>query len=368
MIKEKRILIVTSEFPPQPGGIGNHAHHLAKHLQNHHFDVQVICDNRSFSGEEEKLFDETLNFRVHRISRQHQRFFMYLKRIKCLFKLIKGVDIVIASGKFSLWIVAFFSLFYKKDFVAVVHGTEVNFRKAILKATIDLSLKRFTTIIAVSKYTKSLISHLKHKRICVIPNGFDAESWIPGTTVPIDLPGYLKLITVGNLTERKGQLNVIRHLPELLKVYPKLHYHCVGIPTEQNRFMQVAKELEVKDHVTFHGQVSHERLRELMVSCDVFVMLSSPTASGDVEGFGISILEANALGLPAIGSLGCGIADAINLGVSGFLIPHNDSASFLDSLKQLLKNTSGFKLGAQEWAKGFDWKHIIKRYIEVLQL
>ena len=46
-----------------------------------------------------------------------------------------------------------------------------------------------------------------------------------------------QLITVGNLTQRKGQHNMINALPELLKKYPDLHYHCVGIPTEIEQYV-----------------------------------------------------------------------------------------------------------------------------------
>ena len=367
MDKSRQVLLVVSEFPPQPGGIGNHAHHLAKYLQKNDFDVRVLCDSRSFNGEEEKVFDETLTYKVHRVSRKRHRFLMYLKRIKNLFKFIRKVDIVIASGKFSLWMVAFSSWFYNKDFVAVVHGTEVNFKKATLKTAIELALKRFTKIIAVSEYTKSLISHLKLKHVFVIPNGFDLELWSQDGIEPMNLLGSPKLITVGNVTERKGQLHVIRHLPELLKEFPQLHYHCVGIPTEQHRFLEEAKALHVDAHVTFHGQVDDMALRQLLVSSDVFVMLSSPTASGDVEGFGIAILEANALGLPAIGALGCGIEDAIKRDVSGFLIPIDDSTQFINALKTLLGNKKEFSEQAKNWANRFDWDIIIQRYIKVIE-
>ena len=367
MIKKKRLLLVTSEFPPQPGGIGNHAHHLAKHLQKNHFNVQVICDCRSFDGQEEQKFDHSLPYKVHRVTRQHQRIFMYLKRIQLLFKIIKDVDIVIGSGKFPLWVVAFSSLFYSKDFIAIVHGTEVNFKKTSLKIAIDLALKRFTKVIAVSEYTESLISHLNLKHLFVIPNGFDLELWSQDSIEPMNLFGSPKLITVGNVTERKGQLNVIRQIPELLKEFPQLHYHCVGIPTEQHRFLAEARTLKIDTHVTFHGQVDDRALRQLLVSSDVFVMLSSPTATGDVEGFGIAILEANALGLPAIGSIGCGIEDAIKSDVSGFLISHNDSGQFINALKTLLENKNEFSEQAKSWAKRFDWKLVINRYIEVIE-
>ena len=59
---------------------------------------------------------------------------------------------------------------------------------------------------------------------------------------------------------------------------------------------------------------------------------SSPTATGDVEGFGIAILEANALGIPAIGALGCGIEDAIENYSSGILINYLDTEAFKNAL------------------------------------
>lgn len=367
-IEPKHILIVTSEFPPQPGGIGNHAYNLAKHLQRHHFLVDVIADCRSISGDEECVFDEDLNFKVHRIVRRKLRALMYLKRIISLFKLIKTSEVVIASGKFSLWMVAFSSLFYNKKFIAILHGSEVNFSKKLLKNSINWSLKRFSKLITVSNYTKSLVFHLNHKDIVVIPNGFDASKWNIKSKSKIQLKGNPKLITVGNVTERKGQLNVINMLSELIKTYPEIHYHCVGIPTQKEEFISIALKLKVETHITFHGKVSDSHLQELLQSSDVFVMLSNPTQTGDVEGFGIAIIEANALGLPSIGSINCGIEDAISNKKSGILVTYNDSEVFLKALNEILSKYENYKFEAKQWAKQHTWETIIKQYIKEINL
>ena len=73
----KKVLIVSSEFPPQPGGIGNHALNLAKYLQLNHFDVQVISDNRSLDGKIELEFDSDLSFKVYRVKCRRLRFLMF---------------------------------------------------------------------------------------------------------------------------------------------------------------------------------------------------------------------------------------------------------------------------------------------------
>ncbi|HKK12517.1 MAG TPA: glycosyltransferase family 4 protein [Flavobacteriaceae bacterium] len=367
MIKNgTNILVVTSEFPPQPGGIGNHAFHLAAHLQHCGMEVQVLSDNRSLDGDVEKAFDQSFKVKVHRISVRRFRFLMYLKRIRVLFRVIKSVDVVLASGKFSLWAVAFASWFYHKTFVAVVHGTEVNFKSFVLKRSIEVALKRFTKVICVSNYTKSLIAHLKLKQVAVIPNGIDTSKWQASAVKHVALEGHPKLVTVGNVTERKGQLQVIRQLPELLKTFPELQYHCIGIPTERERFLEVAKQLHVDAHITFHGAVDDVRLKQLVASCDIFVMLSSATATGDVEGFGIAILDANALGLPAIGSLGCGIEDAIQPNQSGVLIPVDDGTAFVKAISTINENKEVFAENANKWASEHDWKIIVERYLELL--
>ena len=92
-------------------------------------------------------------------------------------------------------------------------------------------------------------------------------------------------------------------------------------------------------------------------------MLSEKTAQGDVEGFGIAILEANSLGIPAIGSLGCGIEDAIKNGYSGKLIPHNDSRALNEAIKSIIDDYESYSENAIKWASQFDWTLIIKEYL-----
>lgn len=366
MNKERKILIITSEFPPQPGGIGNHAFHLAKFLQKKDIEVDLISDQRSKANDEEVAFDRQLDFKVHRIKLHNLRWIMYFKRLFLGFKLVKQNEIIIASGKFSLWIVAFYSFFFNRKYIAVIHGSEVNFENALLKRTINYAIKCFDKIIAVSNYTKQLIGYLNLNNITVIPNGIDCSQF-NHDIVEVDLPGSPKLITVGNVTERKGQLNVIKHLPELIKGFPDLHYHCVGLPTQADEFFNIAKQLNVQNYVTFHGRVSNERLQGLLNASDIFVMLSSETKSGDVEGFGIAIIEANYYGLPAIGSLDCGIEDAVEDGKSGELIYYDDTEGLINAIQTIMNNKKLYHDNARKWSHKHDWNRIIDYYIKEIE-
>lgn len=363
---QKHIVLLTSEFPPLPGGIGNHAYGLAEQLCNTGYRVSVIADQRDTKNSEE-AFDTKLKSKICRVSISKPRVFMYLKRIWVCYKLAKSADVLICSGKFPLWIGAILKPFISTETVAIIHGTEVNFSDSKLRKSIHWSLKRFKKIVAVSNFTKSLVEDLKLQNIKVIPNGFSIKELSNREKVSVVLKGYPKLLTVGSVTERKGQVNVIKHLPQLLKEYPNLHYHCVGFKMETEKFQQVAKSLKVSDHITFYGHVSHSALREFYTNSDICVMLSQTTETGDVEGFGIALIEANYFGLPTIGAKGCGIEDAVSNHKSGILIDTYDSEAFSNAVKTILEDNTYYKTNAKIWANDHRWEEVIKRYVDYIE-
>nr|WP_321233383.1 glycosyltransferase family 4 protein [uncultured Psychroserpens sp.] len=363
---KQNIVIVTSEFPPQPGGIGNHAYNLALYLFKQNFDVQVIADQRSEEGNEEAAFDKNLPFSITRIKRHNWRLKMYVKRVLITHKYFKTASHIIATGKFSLWNVSFLSMFRSAQTTAVIHGTEVNFKSYGLRKSIDIALKKFDVIIAVSNYTRDLVAHL-NKEVAVIPNGIDLDKWELSEVSDFELKGQPALTTVGRVSSRKGQINVIRQLPVLIKQFPELHYHCIGIPTEADAFNTLAKTLQVQDYITFHGSLDNQMMKQILSKTDVFMMLSSEDKSGDVEGFGIAILEANALGVPAIGSKGCGIECAIRPNVSGELVEFDSETQIKESIDRILSHKKEYQNGAKKWAEQHDWSNIIKQYIALLR-
>ncbi|MDP3312595.1 glycosyltransferase family 4 protein [Lutibacter sp.] len=365
-MNSKKILIVTSEFPPQPGGIGNHAFNLATQLQLHGYEVGVLTDERSKDGFIEKQFDLTLPFKVYRTKRFRISLCTYLMRILVYNRIIKNYSKVIASGKFPLWLVGFYPLKNKKIKLAIIHGSEVNLTGVYRKIT-NKALRYFDTVVAVSNFTKALVAFLDLKNIHVIPNGFEVNNETKEFhSMPIIKKNDPTLITVGNVSERKGQLNVIKALPQLSIIYSDIHYHIVGIPSEQEAFEHKALSLGVLKNITFHGIVTEQKKYELLQKSDLFIMLSNSTSTGDVEGFGIAILEANALGLPAIGSRNCGIEDAILHENSGLLVTAENSEEFCKAVQLIWNDLSNYKNNAMKWSNQFKWEKIIHQYLKLI--
>lgn len=360
----KKILIITSEFPPQPGGIGNHAYNLALKLQENGYCTSIFTDYRLKNHIEEDDFDKDLPIKVIRINRSKFRVLTYLSRIITFIKIANKHSIIIASGKFSLWMVGLSPFTKKKKKTAIIHGSEVNLQGFLRKVT-NKSLKRFQKIIAVSNFTKSLIDNLNLNNVSVIHNGFTISKY--QQQKPVSKSKAPILITVGSVTERKGQINIIKALPTLLKTYPMLRYKIVGIPSERVKLEKLAKELDVMHAITFFGKVSEKKKYKLIEDSSIFVMLSNSTESGDVEGFGIAILEANASGLPAIGAKNTGIEDAIYNEKSGLLVNAHDADAITKAVSIIWNNYYRYQKNSLEWSSKFGWDIIIEQYINTLK-
>jgi phosphatidylinositol alpha-1,6-mannosyltransferase len=96
-------------------------------------------------------------------------------------------------------------------------------------------------------------------------------------------------------------------------------------------------------------------------------MLSNNTSYGDVEGFGIAVLEANALGKPAIGSNNNGIKDAIDDYKTGRLVDAKNAVDITDALQDIVSNYANYSTHAKQWALQHDWKTLIKKYVDVIE-
>lgn len=359
--KNTHVLLLTSEFPPQPGGIGQHSLDLAKHLTNQH-QVTVIADQRSKDNLEEQEFDSCLNFQVLRVKRHAIILHTYMLRLWKTLSTLSKFDIVLASGKFSLWQVHLIKLFYpSKPVIAIIHGSEVLLPSKYAKNLTDAALRKSNHVIAVSNYTLSLVKHLNLKSTQVIPNGI---ADIPEINAASLVDQQINLLTVGNLTQRKGQHNVIEALPVLLNEFPQIHYHCVGLPTNLSQLQQLAQNLNVDHVITFHGRVSDTDKQLMYTQSHIFLMLSERTITGDVEGFGIAILEANSYGIPAIGSKGSGIEDAINSGLSGYLVDPHKQEDVLNAVRHIINDYANFNTQAKTWSEGFKWDELILDYHE----
>ncbi len=371
-----KILVVSSEFPPGPGGIGNHAYSLCKFLVAAGHKVHLVADSNYATQSEVMEFDRNMKYPmvIKRIERKG--WITYINRIKAIRSQLNTneFDGIIYSGKFSLWMCGLFnSLGVKMKTLAVLHGSEVKPTNLLLKLVTNWGIKNADYLVPVSGFTHGLLNENLQKRpFEIIPNGIDLDEFEDlnkaSEQLSYELSGDPVLLTVGNVTPRKGQHRIIKAMPSILEQYPGAHYHIVGLPSYQKEFEEIAKHLGVSDAVTFHGRLpQREHLACVYKQADCFMILSENQEDGDVEGFGIVILEANYFGLPSIGANGCGIVDAIDHKKSGILVDGDQPDEIVEALNAIISNKQSFGMESLSWVKKHDWKVIVDRYINILE-
>jgi phosphatidylinositol alpha-1,6-mannosyltransferase len=178
------------------------------------------------------------------------------------------------------------------------------------------------------------------------------------------------LLTVSRLVLRKGIDTVMRAMGIVLRVFPNCRYAVVGAGPDRAELESLARELGLVDKVDFMGRVSEETKRLVYLASDLYVMPSRPGSRGEVEGFGISFLEANAHGLAVVGSRAGGIPDAVEDGANGVLVPPSDPAALGEAIVMLLADPPrrrGMALvGQKRIRERFNWKSIVDKIEEKL--
>lgn len=358
-------LIISSEFPPGPGGIGKHAYSMAKGLLHNGVNVSVVC-NMDYTSEDEinSFLNNNREVNIHRI--QRKGFSTYINRTRTIISLYKKYrfDKVILTGQFSLWMGFLLKALYKNvNTTLIIHGSELNIGGSVKQALTKKSILNGDKVFVVSNYTRSLLqSKVDIQDIEVLPNGLNMEDWNVEKE-PFTWKGYPNLLTVGSVTQRKGQHNVINALQEIKKTYPDVHYHIVGKDTD-GTLKNLVQQSRQENHVTFHGKLSDADLRKAYKTADIFCMLSESDSRGDVEGFGIAILEANINGIPAIGSKGTGIEDAIDNGRTGILVDAHKPIEISNAIDTILKmDKVALADECKGWAKIHDWNQLAKELI-----
>lgn len=364
--------MISTEFPPGPGGIGNHAWNIALQLDKQ-FSIDVLTISDYATKKECIEFDKKERFIIHRFERYYLPPLTYLVRIIQIIKHLTRLEYshCILSGHFSLLMSTIIKSIKKNiKLIGIFHGDELLHTNNIMKKMVHFSLAKLDVMISVSKYTDSFLpdKFAKYEKKFIISNGVNLKQFDNSNkkAINVKLKGSPRLLTVGSITDRKGQINLINALPKLIKEYPLIHYHCVGLPLESNRLKAKAIELNVMNYITIHGFIPNHELSSIFNQTDVLIMLSQSNLKLCAEGFGIAILEANVFGVPALGSKNTGIEDAIVHKTTGILINPYSIDEITQGIKDIIENRKKLSKNAITWAHEHSWENISVKYIEAI--
>jgi colanic acid/amylovoran biosynthesis glycosyltransferase len=142
----------------------------------------------------------------------------------------------------------------------------------------------------------------------------------------------LKIISVGRLTWKKGFEFAILAMRKLGDKNIPFEYHIVGEGPHRQAIQYAIYENGLQQHIHIHGKKGSIGIRDLLRSADVFL---HPAIS---EGFSNAVIEAQACGLSIICTDADGLAENIEDGITGFIVPKWDSAAIADKIEWCIAN------------------------------
>lgn len=146
------------------------------------------------------------------------------------------------------------------------------------------------------------------------------------------------IVTVARLVPHKGQDVGIQALARLRDEFPTLRYVLVGEGHDETRLRNLAAQLDVMDRVGFAGPMRDDELPEAYATSTVYLGASRIDKSINVEGFGISFIEASAAGLPIVAGDSGGVRSAVRDGETGFVVDPTDVDAVAGALATLLRD------------------------------
>jgi len=144
------------------------------------------------------------------------------------------------------------------------------------------------------------------------------------------------LLTVARLVPHKGQDVALRAFAALSAEFPEVRYLIVGEGHDQQRLQALARDLGVAGRTVFLGVLSDDEIAEVYATATLYLGLSRIDNEVNVEGFGISFIEAAASGVPSVAGDSGGVRSAVRDGETGLVVPPTDVEAVTDAVRALL--------------------------------
>jgi phosphatidylinositol alpha-1,6-mannosyltransferase len=348
-----KILFISRAYPPVIGGIEKQNYDLFRWLSGNN-DISLIANTKG---------------------KAMLPFFVPFAFFKALQSISKVEIILLGDGVLSI-LGYFLRFFISKPVVCIVHGLDITYSHKLYQALWIKFLKKMDLLIAVGNETirQGVRRGIPAEKFTFIPNGIAVPKLLPKYSrndleefTGRKLPGKV-LLTVGRLIKRKG---IIWFIDSVMPMLPSdIFYIIAGDGPERKDIHNTINNNSLQDRTICLGTVTDREKEILYSTADLFIQ-PNIHVSGDIEGFGIVVLEAASYGLPVIASNLEGLKDAIKDGENGILVQEKDALLFRNQIESLLHNDEQRKqlsIQAREYvANHFDSEKIAARYIKIFE-
>jgi glycosyltransferase XagB len=334
------------------GGAEVYIHELAKRWVRNGNSVTLFCGNDNIHPSYEQVDGVDVYRRGGTYTVYFFAFIYYLLKFRGKYDVIIDCE----NG------VPFFTpLFAREQIILLIHHvhqeifyTFLSFPFNVVAALLEGKLmpivyknKNVVTVSASSQKDVFRIGFTNAGNIKIIPNGVSDSLYVeyPKT----DYPSYIYL---GRLKDYKNIDIAIKAFAKVLRIKKNAKLSIVGSGESYLRLHKLVTDLKIKRAVTFHGRVNEEQKAKLLAKSWAAIQPSQ------MEGWGITVIEANATGTPVIASRVSGLQDSVIDGHTGILVPAGSVTQFANAMMRIAEDdTLRVKLSeeARNWAKNFDW-------------
>jgi colanic acid/amylovoran biosynthesis glycosyltransferase len=164
--------------------------------------------------------------------------------------------------------------------------------------------------------------------------GVDTEKFRPDPTI-LKEP---MILFVGRLVEKKGCMDLLQAMKKVNARYPEVKVNVIGYGVLKEKLEAFAREARI--NVQFLGLQPPEMVQQYLKAALMLCLPSVRATNGDSEGLGIVNLEAQASGIPVVGTLHGGIPEAVEHGITGLLSPERDPDTLAENILTLLSDTA----------------------------
>ncbi len=140
-----------------------------------------------------------------------------------------------------------------------------------------------------------------------------------------------KVISLAQMTERKGQDILIKAIPSIIKKVPQAQFVFAG-NGDATPYRNLAHQLNIAQHCNFVGWVSGRRKEEIFEDATVYIQSSRD------EGMAMGLLEAMARGIPVVATNVGGTSLVVHDGINGSLIPSCNINMLANATIKVLEN------------------------------
>jgi len=381
-----RVLILATDFKPNPGGIAEMAWQIACELVARGNLVSVVASTTTRLSESD---DQVPGLDVHRVFPPYppggrRSIAGVIRGWKWIRTCRLAVERLLSRTQPDVVLGTNYSKFFPSllrststPLFLVFHGGDL---RSLLRSRVPgrrrnakNMVHRSSWAFCNSHYTSHLLDRLVGEELdtktvtgCgVRPQDYEDRTTRTDALAELRLSDCPTLISVCRLVRHKGIDMSLRALPYIRREVPGCRYMIVGDGPDRPRLETLSRTLGVVDAVDFRGHVD-ERTKALVYAVgDVFVMPSREGLRGEVEGFGISFLEANAHRIPVVAGRTGGIPDAVSDGVNGILVDPLDPGAVANATIELLTNPALCgrlaEGGRRRIIEQFNWPAIVEQ-------